>query len=270
MKKAIIFLLVSVCFCNCRQKKETIDFVTLKESEFNSKPFQFSNNVPASLKQAHDSCMGFSFDANAVFLETRDRYFIGSIVNRKSLKIVNTLSDLGLTMPQLISNFNIIARACYEKSDLHFPLKLILGENFHLQFPNASEAINKEINDAILSLGETEMKTGSWMYIDMKYALGRILDSTKDSRLISYRNNLLDTSNMVLAAAESIADVSFVINTPKNMSESLQAFLRTQPSISKPSDQVSIQLFYLNNNKFQIAFTGYFPVIGKFMKAQLK
>lgn len=271
MKKAIIFLLVSVSLCNCREKKETIVFETLHKAEFNSKPFDIpKDQIPESVKRAHDSCMGFSFEGNAIFVQTRDSFFIGNIVNRQSLKIVNTLNDLGVTMPQLISNFNIVSQPCYEKRDLQLPLKLILGETFKLQFPNADEALNKELNDAISASGAAQMQTGSWMYLDMKDALKAILDTTRDSQLLHYRDNLLDTSNMVLTTAESATDVSFTINTTKDISESLQAFLKTKPSMSKPNSQVSMQLFYLNSNKFQMNFFGFFPVFGEFMKAELK
>ena len=271
MKKAIIFLLVSVSLCNCSEKKETIVFETLPKAAFNSKPFDIpKDQIPESLKRAHDSCMGFSFDANALLLPGRDSVFIGSIVNRQTLKHVSTLNDLGLTMNQMISDLNIISKPCYEKRELHFPLKLMLGENFNLNFPNANESLNKEINDAISSSIETEMRTGSWMYLDVKYVLKKILDTTKESRPLRYRQNLLDSSNMVLTAAESISDVSFIINTEKDISEPLQALLKTKPSVSSPNSQVSMQLFYLKSNKFQMNFSGFFPVFGEFMKAELK
>ncbi len=73
MKKAIIFLFVSVCFCNCSKKKETISFVPLHATEFNAKSFALpiSNEIVDSLKQAHDNCMVFSFDANAFFCKQK-------------------------------------------------------------------------------------------------------------------------------------------------------------------------------------------------------
>lgn len=99
------------------------------------------------------------------------------------------------------------------------------------------------------------------MYLDVKYVLKKILDTTKESRLLRYRQNLLDSSNMVLTAAESISDVSFVINTEKDISEPLQALLKTKPSVSSPNSQVSMQLFYLNSNKFQMNFFWFFSCL---------
>ncbi len=271
MKKIIIFLLISVCFCNCSRKKEAIDFITLNETEFNAKPFDFPHGrIPDSLKQVHDSCMGFSFDANAMLIQPKDTFFIGSIVKRQSLKIVSVLNDLGLTQAQLISRFNVITNPCYEKRVLHFPLRSILGENFILQLPGANEALNKEINDAVSASGDAEMQTGSWVYLDIKYALKNILDTTKSPAGLRYRKNLLDTSNMVLTTVESITDISFIINTAKDISPPLQTLLKNKPHALLPNSKVTIQLFYISNNKFQVSLNGFFPVVGQFMKAGLK
>jgi hypothetical protein len=271
MKKLITSLLAAVCVCSCSQKKKAIDFVTLKETEFNAKPFEIPNvRMWDSLKHVHDSCMSFTFDANVLLLQRKYNLFVGSIVNRQSLKIVNTLSDLDFPQEKLVSNFNMISKPCYEKRVLHLPLKLMLGENFALQIPNVSEALNKEINDAISASGETEMQTGSWVYLDITGALRNILDTTKLPQSLRYKENLLDTANMVLTAAESITDVSFVINTQRNISEALQDLLKSKPSILQPDARTSARLFYINKNKFQLSFNGFFPVVGEFMKAVLK
>ncbi len=272
MKKAIIFLLVSVCFCNCSKKKETIGFIPLHATEFNSKSFALpiSNDMVDSLKQAHDNCMGFSFDANAFFLQTKDTFSIGSIVNRQSLKILNRLDDLGLTRDQESANFNILSNPCYEKRVLHFPLKSIIGEKFTLQLPNPDATLNKEVNDAISASGETEMQTSAWMYVDMKDVLKKILDSAHTPGVLNYKNNLLDTANMVLTTVESITDVRFIINTAKDISAPLEALLKRNSNASQLNVQVSMKLAYIDRNKFQVILNGFFPVVGQFMKAELK
>ena len=145
-----------------------------------------------------------------------------------------------------------------------------MGENFNLQFPDAGEALNKEINNAISSSGDAEMQTGSWVYLDMKDALKKILDTISNTAGLQYKKNILDTSNMVLTAAESITDISFIINTHVNISEPLQTFLKTKPSVLQQDSRSSIQLFYINGNKFQMNFQGFFLVAGEFMKAEMK
>lgn len=271
MKYTPLFLVVLFSFCSSIEKKTTLDLQILKREEFNARQFEIpQEQVPALMKRAHDSCMGFTFDANALYMRTRDSFSIGNIVNKRSLKTVNTIADLSVTLPELISHFNIISRPCYEKRVFDVPLQSLLGKDFNLQFPNATSTVNKEINDAVASSGNSEMQTGSWVYLDMKDVLIRILDTAQSKNALAYKANLLDTSNMVLAAAESITDVSFTINTTTSMSKALQAFLHTKPLLSGPNSQASVQLFYLEPNQFQMNFFGLFPVVGQFMKAQLK
>lgn len=271
MKKIIATLLILICFCACSEKKETIDFVTLNESEFNLKPFELEyGKIPDSAKKAHDSCMGFSFNANAILTRTKDTFFIGSIVNRQSLKILNTLSDLGLTEKQLISEFNIVSEPCYEKRVLHFPFRAILGENFMLQIPGSTAGTNKEINDAISISTGAEVQAGPWVYLDMQDVLKKIMDTTRSTAGLEYKKNLLDTANMILTTVESISYVSFIIHTKKDISESLQALLKQSPFASLPESKFTIQFFYVDRNKFRMSFNGFFPAVGEFMRAKLK
>lgn len=271
MKKIAISLLILICFCKCSEKKETIDFIALKESEFNAKPFELLyGKIPDSAKQAHDSCMGFSFNANVILTKTKDTFFIGSIVNRQSLKILNTLKDLGLTRTQLISEFNVIAEPCYEKRVLHFPLRSILGENFMLQLPGADGAINKEINNALSVSDVAEINSGPWVYLDMKDALKNIMDTTRSTAGLRYKKNLLDTANMILTTVESITYITFIVHTKKNISELLQTLLKNKPFASLPESKFTIQLSYIDNDKFQMSLNGFFPTVGEFMRTKLK
>lgn len=275
MKKLIIFLFVSVCFCRCIDKKETIDFITLNDNELRGIPFKLPNNrIIDSLKEAHNRCMGVSFDANATLFGTKNSFFIGTIVNKQSGEVVATTERLGITIDQAVSQFSMVTTPCYNKSDFHLPLKPILGERFSVELPSGNEKMSKEINDAIFDSDNGEIETGSWMYLDMKEALKKILDTAKSSTGLKYKNELLDTANIVLIAAESIMNIRIVINTEKNVSEPLQALLKTKPSAVLPNStslfKTTVKLYYLNSNKFQISIDGFFPIAGQFVKAELK
>lgn len=270
MKKIILLLLLGVCFFNCSEKKKNLEFAKLNSTEFNAKTLGIpSGNVTDSLKQVHDSCMGFSFNANAMLIQ-KDTFFIGSIVNKQSLDIVNTTNNLGLTRPQLMSRFNILTTPCYEKHVIHFPLRSILKENFILQLPNIDTALNKEINDAINASNDAEMQSGSWIYLDIQNVLKSIMDTIKTTEGLRYKNDMFDTSNMVLTAVESITDISFIINTPNGISAPLQAVLKNKPTTRSPDGRFSMQLFYIDTDRFKLGFGGFFPVVGEFMKAELQ
>ena len=270
MKPTTILLLLLLCFSRCNEEKETITFTTLSQTEFNSTPFQFPEGIPDSLKQAHDSCMGFSFDVNALFIQTRDTFGIGSIVNRHSLKLVNGLHSLTVNPAQIASRSTIISNPCYEKRILHFPLKTLLGDTFNLLLPNATMAVNKELNAAIAASDNAQMFTGSWVYLDIRGTLMTILDTIQSEEGKRYKQNLLDTANMVLTATESVTDISFIITTPKKMSEPLLSLLQTKPSMLNPATQNSLTLYYISDDKFELKINGFFPVVGQFVKTEGK
>ena len=75
---------------------------------------------------------------------------------------------------------------------------------------------------------------------------------------------------MVLSTVESITDVSFIIETKKDISAPLQALLKTKPYASPLNAEVSIKVVYISGNRFEIILNGFFPVVGAFAKATLK
>lgn len=269
MKKAILFFIL-FSFYGCGEKNKTIDFVELNTAEFKTISLSLPDvDQQDSLQKAHDSCMGFSFKANALFVASKEKFFIGNVVNRQSLKIVNTLDDLGITEDNMIRSFSIVTNPCYEKRVLNVPLKTILGKDFNAQFAGVNNTVSKEINDAIAATQNPEMKTGSWIYLDMSYSLKRILDTIQTPKGLLYKKNLLDSSNMILTAAESVTDISFVINASKEISPALQQVLLTKPSVNDSTSRTTLRLSYLNSKQFLLSVNGFFPVIGQFMKAQL-
>ena len=186
------------------------------------------------------------------------------------MQVVGTLSDVGINHNKMISQYNIVTNPCYEKKVLYFPLQSILGENFSIALPGADAAVNKELNDIIASSKDEEMQTGSWIYLDLNAALKNIADTNKTPAGLQYRKQLLDTNNIVLTAVESIMRVSFLVDAGKEMSEKLKAAIRTKPSVLVPGARYPINFFYIGPNQFQLSMDGFFPMVGKFMKAGLK
>ena len=271
MKEVTICLLVFACFSSCSTKKQSIDFVALQASDFNSAPFDLpSGQLPASAKQAHDSCMGFSFDANAILIRTGDTFFIGSVVNRQSLAVIRRSNELGLTQKQLISQFNVISEPCYEKKVLNFPLRSILGENFSLQLPGADESTNRKINEVLQTSVIDEIESGPWVYVDMKGVLKNILDTVMSDDGLRYKSAALDSANMVLTSLEAVTYLTFVIHTKDEISPSLQAALKSEPFVPFPKATFTIQLFYSNSKEIKMAVNGFFPAAGQFMRVITK
>ena len=214
--------------------------------------------------------MGFSFDANALFVQTKDTFFVGSIVNRQSLKIVNSLTNLGFKQNEMLSKFNILANSCYEKQTLHISLKSLSREKFRLQLPGATKAINDELNNDVANAQNTEMRTGQWVYLDFKQGLSDIFDTASSTSALNYKKDMLNPDNMVLMANESVTNFSFIINTEKDISEEFLSLLKQKPYAVLQNTYLTIQLFYIDSKTFQMDVNGFFPVAGQFVKAELK
>jgi hypothetical protein len=266
MNKILFFLLAAICLCRCGRKNNQVDFVALQEKDFNSSRFTIpAGQIADSSKRAHDSCMGFSFDVNAVFIETRDTFFIGNIVNRQSLKVINGIQSLGLSEKQLIPKFSIALVSCYNKSIFNSPLKSTLGENFRLEIKGASNAVSKELNDAVTAENASEIEAGPWAYLDMEDALKNILDTAKSPEIQRYRKDALDSNNMVLTAVEALTYITFTIHTKQKISKETEALLKTKP-FALQQTYFSIQLSFVNDYSFALSLNGFFPVVGKFMR----
>jgi hypothetical protein len=271
MKKAFLMLLIAAFAIQCSQKKKSIEFIMLPGNVLPGGRGPMPNvKTMDSLKQAHDNCMGFAFAANASLIQRKDSLFVGNIINRQTLAAVGNIRDLGLTEMQMMRNFNLLTNPCYEKRVIHAPMKFLLGEKFSVNLPQAGEKLMKELNDAIAASSDAEMQTGSWVYLDMKDLIKNIVDTAQSEKVLRYRNNLLDTSNMVLTAIESVTDVSFLIETKTLISEPLLAILKTKPQVPGKDPRTTMHLYYISDTSFEISINGFFPVIGQFMKAELK
>src|SRR3954465_13105004 len=87
----IVIALAFLYSCN-ESKNVTIQFNPISENELNY-PADSTFAIPHSKvyeerKRIHDSCMGSSYAVNAVFMRTRDTIPLGSIVDRKTMKVV--------------------------------------------------------------------------------------------------------------------------------------------------------------------------------------
>ena len=139
-----------------------------------------------SLKHVHDSCMGISFDANAILAGEGDHLFIGDILKKQSMEVVGTLYDLGLDPRELANKYNIVTTPCYQKKVINIPLKTLFGENFVLKLAGPNEVINKEINDYIKNSENQRIHAGSWVYLDLNSVLENMADTIKSETGLKY------------------------------------------------------------------------------------
>jgi len=273
MRNVIVFIaLLLLCCCN-GSKKGTIHFIPISENEL-TYPADTSFAIPHSKvyeerKRIHDSCMGGSYAVNAVFIRTRDTIPIGSIVDRRTMKVVDHFPLFGDSANQYSSLFSYETKPCYEKRPIEIPVDSFMDHQFVLKIDSSNDKVNNELMDAIRNSVFTEVETGSWMNMELNNGLGKLLDTTTDERLLQYKKALLDSNNMILVRSSSVTEINFFFHTKNLLPADLAKALMAKP-IPVEQSFFSLQLFYLDNTSFELKLNGYFQLLGQFMKCKLE
>jgi len=276
MKKSILYTAV-LCFiyssCTTDEPLKTISFIPLNERKFNfSVDTSFAEprgKVWEERKRFHDSCMGETFAVNASFIKTRDTFFLGAVVNMKTMEVVKKIDPRYLVPNTFAAALTFMTKPCYEKWEMRLTLDSFINKKVELNIPGANEKVNNELKQALKSSVLTEMETGSWVNAELTDAFGKILDTTTSPQLLDYKKYLLDTANMVLIKSSSITDVSFYIHTAKPLSAQLQQALSQKPIVPLGNSNMRVQLFFINSTGFQVKFNGIFQIMGQFMQCKL-
>src|SRR4051794_10069726 len=271
-KTAIVISIVTLVIfnsCSSDQNKGTIQFIPLSEKDFNySADTSFAipkGKTWEERKKIHDSCMGTSFPANAIFIRTTDTFRLGCIVNMKTMKTVKNLdsSVFGYAL-------HFITKPCYERRTIDISIDSFFSKTFMLKLPSVNNDVNKEVNEAIRTSVYKEIEVGGWFNAELTDALGKALDTTKNESLLEYKKYLLEPDNMVLIRSSDLTDATFYIHTQKPMSAVLQNALMKKPLATVENSNVTPHLFFIDDNTFQLTINGIFQVMGQFMKCELQ
>ena len=275
MKKfySLPVILSLIIFCGCATKQQTISFKPINEKEFNS-PADSSFAVPhgkiwEERKRLHDSCMGSSYEANAVFMRTKDTFRLGSIVDMKTMKVVKAFDPRNYPKGFFSSVFTFTTKPCYERRSIDSRIDSFMNNRFHLTIDSSNEKINAELMEAIQNSMHTEIETGSWLNMEMTDGFGKILDTTTDADLLEYKKFLLTPGNMILVRSSSITEISFYFHTKNPLSTDLKNRILPKPVLSG-TPYLRVQLFYIDDNSFELKLNGFFQMVGQFMKCELQ
>ena len=273
MRKVII-LATCLFLCSCNQnKKGTIQFKPISENELNY-PADSTFAIPHGKiwderKRIHDSCMGSSYAANVVFMRTRDTIPLGSIVDSRTMKVVDRFPLFGDSSNQFSSLFSFNTQPCYEKSAIDVPIDSFMSHQFLFKIDSSNDKINNELLEAVRNSVFTEVETGSWVNMELNNGLGKVLDTTTNEKLLQYKKALLDTSNMILVRSSAVTEINFFFHTSNPLSADLAKALMTKP-VSIERSFFKLQFFYLDNTSFELKLNGYFQLLGQFMKCTVE
>lgn len=267
----MLIMLLSLCCCN-ESKKQTIQFKPVSENEFNftaDTTFAIPHSkIWDDRMRVHDSCMRSSYAANAIFMRTRDTFFLGSIVDMKTMKVIKSFPFFNDSSNHFSSVFKFETRPCYERNRINIPMDSFMNKKLLFKIDSVNDKINMELMEAIRNSNRTEIETGSWVNMELTDALGKILDTTTNAKLLEYKKAVLASGNMILVRSSAVTDITFYFHTEKPLPDDLTKKLLSKPvSIQQP--YFKSQLFYIDKNTFQLTLNGFFQVIGQFMKCEL-
>lgn len=220
-------------------------------------------------KRIHDSCMRSSYAVNAILMRTRDTIPVGGIVDRKTLKIVDQFPFFTDPSNLFSSLFLFDTKPCYEKRVIDVPIDSFMNHKFLFKIDSSNNKLNNELIIAVRNSVQTEIETGSWLNMELTDAFGKMLDTTSNEKLLEYKNALLDSNNMILVRSSSVTEINFFFHTEKPLPADLLKKLSTKP-VSMEQAYFRSQLFYIDNNSFELKLNGYFQAMGQFMKCELE
>ena len=280
MKKLPFFLIIACsvtlyCCAGCgEQRQKVITFSPLGDADF-SFTADSSYSMPKGKMwdeklRLHDSCMGTQFSANAMFIRKKDTFHLGAIVNKKTMKIVRDVDIRSFGGGRIMQVLDVITKPCYERMPIQAHVDSFFNTKITITLPGATETINRELNNTIRNSISTHMQMGSWLNAGLTNAFTHILDTATNAELLAYKNDLLDSNNVVLVKSSSITDFTFYINTEKPLSAELQAILKKKPMGNIKHANFGAQLFYLDDHSLELSFSGIFQVMGQFMKGGME
>ena len=157
---------------------------------------------------------------------------------------------------------NVLTKPCYYKTRFNISIDSFFKTHIILKLQKADDNLTNELNDAIHSSTYTEVEGGSWIYLELTDALGKMLDTTKNAQALEYKAALLQPDNMVLIRSAAMTDVSFYVHPLKPISEKLKAVLIQKPVATIEGLIFSRNYFLLMINNIELNFKGYLPVNG--------
>lgn len=272
--RPLLFICILFFAFGCTGKSEEhITFQPITENEFNF-PADTSFAIPhgkiwEERKHLFDSCMGSSYAANAIFMRAKDTFFVGSIVNMQSMKIIKRLNLTDSSLREIAAAFRFTTKPCYEKRAIDIPVDSFMNNKILFRIDSLNPKLNEELITAVKNSFQTEIETGDWVNMELTDFFGKVLDTTTNPVLLDYKKDLLTPGNMLLVRSSAVTEINFYFHIAKPMSTELMNQLSAKPvSINQPLFKATF--YYIDPTSFKIKLNGFFQVIGQFMKCGIQ
>ena len=194
---AFICIIVGFAGCNQNTRKQNLKFEVVSDSLY--KPDDNYKKGLSLWKNYYEHCMNQQLFADAFYLQLQDKINIGSINNEHETDITKGLKILDTSNNQNI--FNLLAIMNSANCSDTMQLNNNLRKDFYAEVTKVLSA-SPEYKDlpAIFDTVQMNIRVGTIFYDALRPdSLISILNRTKDSSLIRYKELLLKPENALLA-----------------------------------------------------------------------
>jgi len=264
LKPFILFGLgfTSLTGCKSEADKKTMHFEVVSDSLYVG-----PNNYKARFtewKKIYEECMQNRLFQNALYMGLQENVHIGSISNQHATNISKQFSIFDTSNRKHIINlFAVINNAnCYTKINLSkdlqndFYIELIKTLKNSGQYQYLTEYIDTgQINFKITTIADNSLRPDS---------LASLLQRTRDSSLLQFKQTLVTPGNALLARTAMIFGFycEFPLKRKLSLEEEKKFGNEVFFKIGDTGDKGSIRL--LSNQNLQVMINKYYTVFGQF------
>ena len=271
INKLLIASVFWVALLSCNQgdnkNKFRFAFVTVNDSLY--KPNDDYKQIIDVWKDYYQKCTNEKLFENAFYLYLQNKVYIGSINNQNEL-IVNRGTTI-LDTSNYKNLFNLLENVSSSNCGDTINLLNHLKEDFYneiIDALNATSEYRNLINDT--DTGQMKIKLGAVSNNRLRVdSLIELLDKTKDSSLLHFKDLLLKPENVILGQTIDLFGFSAEFPLKSKLSEQEEKQFEKEVffNLSTQNDKGSIRL--VSNNILRIQINKRYTVLGRFLKLQV-
>jgi hypothetical protein len=266
-RKNKLFILFYICLiaagCNQGSKEAKLKFELISDSVY--KPDDNYKQALSLWKNYYEHCMNEQLFPDAFYLQLQDKINIGSINSEHELDINKRINILDTSNSKNFFDLFAIVNSSNCGDTLH--LNNQLKKDFYREVVNALNASPEYKSlTAVVDTVQMKIKIGTTFNNALREdSMISLLNRTKDSSLIEFKERLLKPENVLLVQTVDIFAFSaeFPLNMKLSPMQEQQLIKEVSFNINASNDNVRITLLS-NILRFQV--NKRYSVLGRFLK----
>jgi hypothetical protein len=263
---SILCLFSAVLFsCNMNTTEKTkISFVTISDSLYKSNE-EYKQQL-AIFKHYYEKCANEQLYPDVFYLELQEKMNIGSINNEHELVVNKGINLLDTSKGKNIFNLLAIISSsnCNDTISLNSSMrKVIYGDVI-----NALNTLPEYQNlSAVIDTVQMKLKIGTVYNSTLRTdSLISLLNRTRDSSLIRYKQLLLVPGNALLAQTIDVMGFTAEFPLKAKLSDRQKTQLKNEVFVNPENGREYGSILLLPNNNLRIQINKRYTVLGRFLQ----